>query len=124
MPSYVRGREQGRLLSDDLIAEAYASGETADSIAQRAGCCGVTVLDIVRKAGLEVRRPGSPPRHKPRTISDDEIIRRYRSGQAGPLIADAAGCTAGTIYRLLRSLGVHVRPPPSGNGGRRKRGDG
>lgn len=122
MPSYVRGRERGRLLTDDQIVEAYVSGETADRIAQRAECTGVTVLQIVRRAGHEVRRPGAgAPR--PRTLSDAEIIRRYREGQAGPRIADAAGCTAGTIYRLLRQYEVEIRPPVRPN--RRKgRADG
>lgn len=124
MPSYVRGRERGRLLSDDQITELYASGETADAIAQKAGCCGVTVLELVRKAGLPVRKPGAPPSHKPRTISDSEIVRRYRAGQSGPLIADAADCTPSTIYRLLRGLGVEVRPPQNPRGGRKARGDG
>lgn len=125
MPSYVRGRERGRLLSNAEVVEAYVSGETAESIAQRARCCGVTVLQIVRAAGEPVRRPGAPPTHKPRTISDSEIVRRYRAGEHGPLLADAAGCTPGTIYRVLRAHGVEVRPPPvAGRGGRPKTHEG
>lgn len=119
MPSYVRGRERGRTLSDELIAQAYASGETADSIAQRAQCCCATVLEIVRKAGIEARRPGKgAPRQ--RLIGDDEIIRRYRAGEPGPRLADAAGCTPGTVYRILRTYDVPVRPSATRNGGRKK----
>lgn len=125
MPSYVRGRERGRLLDDTEIVEAYLSGETADSIAQRAACCGVTVLQIIRRAGVAVRKPGAKPAHKPRRISDGELVRMYRDGKSGPLIADLAGCTPGTVYRVLRSLGVPVRPSPSRTGGRKKaRADG
>ena len=125
MPSYVRGREKGRLLSDDQITDLYVSGETADAIAQEAGCCGVTVLEIVRRAGVPVRKPGAPPSHKHLAISSAEIIRRYRDGQSGLLIADAAGCTPSTVYRVLRSHGVEVRPSPSRTGGRKAaRGDG
>jgi hypothetical protein len=124
MPSYVRGRETGRKLSDDEIVRAYVSGETSDSIALRAECCGVTVLQIIRRAGVAVRKPGAPPNHKSRLISDAEIIRRYRAGEAGPILADAAGCTPGTIYRVLRNHGVEVRPSPSRTGGRPKTHEG
>jgi hypothetical protein len=120
MPSYVRGREHGRTLPDEQIVRLYVSGETADRIALRAGCCGVTVLQIIRRAGVPVRKPGAPPTHKPRAISDAEIIRRYRAGDPGPRLADAAGCTPGTVYRVLRQHGVEVRPPPNPNVGRRK----
>lgn len=121
MPSYVRGREKGRLLRDEEIVEAYVSGETADSIAMRSGCTGVTVLQIVRRAGHEVRRPGAgAPR--PRTLTDAQIIQKYRAGEHGPAIADQASCTAGTVYRILRTYGVPVRPSMSRNGGGRRKG--
>lgn len=120
MPSYVAGRQRGRLLSNEEIADAYRSGESADLIAQRACCSGVTVLQIVRAAGVPVRKPGAPPSPRPRTLSDNEIIRRYRAGEAGTRLADAASCTPGTIYRLLRHHGVEVRPPPNPHAGRRK----
>jgi hypothetical protein len=81
------------------------------------------VLQIVRDAGIPVRKPGkATPR--PRTLSDAEIIRRYREGQPGPQIADAASVTPNTIYRVLRTYGVAVRPPLTPNGGRKKAHDG
>jgi hypothetical protein len=86
----------------------YASGLDADSIGYRAGCCGTTVLAIVRAAGGTVRAPGSNP-GKPLRLSADVIVRRYLAGESGPILADAAGCTPSTIYRLLRQHGVTMR---------------
>lgn len=118
MTSYTRRR---RTLPDEEIVKLYVDErQDSETIAFRAGCSSSTVLAIVRAAGHEVRRPGSPPPLKPRMISDAEIIRRYRDGQAGPRIADAAGCTPATVYRILRDHDVTVRPPPSLNGGRKK----
>lgn len=122
MPSYVRGK-RARTLDDPEIIRLYVEEQLdGESIGIRAGCSGTTVLDIVRSAGHPIRPPGrGVPR--PRLIPDAEIARRYRAGEDGPRLAQAAGCTPGTIYRLLRLQGVHVRPPPSSNGGRRKARD-
>lgn len=119
MPSYVRGRENGRTLDNQQIVDLYLSGETAESIAQRAQCCGATVLQIVRQAGHPVRKPGKAPT-KPLLISDSDLVRRYRAGEPGTLIAIAAGCTPSTVYRALRNLGVEIRPAPSVSNARMK----
>lgn len=109
MPSYVRGRQR-RTLTDMQIVEAYVRGETSDDIALRAGCSGATVLDIVRNAGEVIRKPGKRQR-KPLKLTDEEIARRYRSGQPAAVVADAAGCTGDTVYKIVRRLGGTVRPP-------------
>lgn len=108
MPSYRRGRLASRLIPDDKIVELYASGLDADSIGYRAGCCGTTVLNIVRDAGGTVRPAGSNPA-KPLKLTAAEICKRYLAGESGPILADAAGCTASTVYRLLRAHGVVMR---------------
>ena len=114
MPSYVRGRERRRLTDEQIIA-LYVGGMDADTIGFRAGCSGTTVLNIVRKAGHPIRQAGrGAPRH--RNISDEEIISRYRDGQSGPAIADAAGCSASGVYHVLRRNGVALRPAPTGRG--------
>lgn len=112
MPSYVRGRKR-RALDDAEIIRLYIEEHLdSESIAFAAQCSSTTVLDIVRAAGHPVRRPGrGAPRH--RHVSDEEIIQRYRAGQDGPRLAAIAGCTPGTIYRLLRRHNVPVRPPPN-----------
>lgn len=119
MPSYVRGKRV-RKLDDETIIRLYVEERMdGESIGIEAGCSGTTVLDIVRKAGHPIRPPGrGVPR--PRHISDGEIARRYRAGEDGPRLAQAAGCTPGTVYRILRTMGVDVRPPPSLRDGLRK----
>lgn len=111
MATYVRGRGIRRL-SDAEIAELYRSGLDSDSIAARAQCSGTTVLAIARAAGVEIRKPGNSVYRK-LNLSTDEIVARYKDGQSGPVIADAAGTTANTIYKLLHRAGVQRRPPGS-----------
>jgi hypothetical protein len=65
-------------------------------------------LAIVRAAGGAVRTPGSSQRRSLR-LSDVEIISLYQSGLSGTVVADRAGCTTGTIYRLLEASGVPRR---------------
>lgn len=110
MPSYQRGHARnGRHLTDAEIVELYAAGADALSIGMRAGCCDTTVRNLVRAAGGVVRPRGGRPR-RALLISGDEIVRLYRSGLGGVELADRAGCAPGTIYRVLRESGVHVRP--------------
>lgn len=108
MVSYRRGRPVAKLLTDEQIAELYASGLDADTIGYRAGCSGSTILAIVRASGGTVRSPGSKP-DKPLKLSAEDLVRRYQAGDSGPILAEAAGCTASTIYRVLRSHGVTIR---------------
>jgi hypothetical protein len=108
VPSYRRGRLTSRLVSDAEIVALYASGLDADTIGYRAGCCGTTVLAIVRASGGTVRSPGAG-RDKPLKLSAEVIVRRYLAGESGPMIADAAGCVASTVYRVLRRHGVTLR---------------
>jgi hypothetical protein len=96
------------MIPDDKIVEMYASGIDADSIGYRAGCCGTTVLTIVRASGGTVRPPGSNP-GKPLRIDEATICKLYRAGESGPIIAAAAGCAPSTVYRILRSHGVTMR---------------
>jgi hypothetical protein len=122
MPSYVRGRKYRRIGDDEIVRLYVEAGLDADTVGFRAGCSGTTILKIIRASGHPVRRAGrGAPRH--RNISDEEIIERYRSGQSGPLIADAAGCTPGTIYHLLHRNGVTTRPAPTGRGRFKAPGD-
>jgi hypothetical protein len=109
MPCYIGGRKD-RTISDAEILRLYVDeGMDSDSIGAAAQCSAATVLAIVRAHGGIIRPPGGKRRNPVLKIPVAEIIRRYREGQSGPLIADAAGCTASTLYRLLRSHGVTIR---------------
>lgn len=109
MVSYVRGKSGGRLLTNQQIVDAYVGGENSISIGLRANCDSVTVLNICRAAGVPIR-PRGPSVRKTLALTDEEIIRLYtQTGLSGPTIADRAGCTTNTIYRVLRLAGVTLR---------------
>jgi hypothetical protein len=108
MVSYIRGRI--RTLSDAEIVGRYLAGDNTDAIGLDANCTPDTVLYLVRRAGHKPR-PRGPRSDKTLLITDDEIIRLYRSGLSGPVIAAKAGTTPATIYGRLRRYNVPRRPP-------------
>lgn len=124
MPSYVRGQKVRRL-SDPEIYRLYVEDLLdSDTIGAAAGCSSTTVLNIVRENGGVVRPPGGQRRNPTFLIPPSEMIRRYREGQSGPKVAQAAGTSTGTLYRMLRANGVTIRPTPSLIASRKRRGDG
>lgn len=107
MVSYVRGRI--RTLSDAEIVGRYLAGGNTDAIGLDANCTADTVLYLVRRSGHKPR-PRGPRSDKTLLITDDEIVRLYRSGLSGPVIAERAGTTPATVYARLRKAGVQRRP--------------
>jgi DNA-binding CsgD family transcriptional regulator len=115
MSDPMRYTTRQRSLSDDEIVSLYRELLDSDAVGARAGCSGMTVLSIVRRAGLPVMpRGGRPGRRAPLALADDEIVRRYEAGQHARDIAADAGCSDSTIYRLLDRLGVPRRKSPVG----------
>jgi predicted HD phosphohydrolase len=102
MTSYTRTR---RTMTDEQLAADYAANRDTMATAMRGGVCTATVLAAVRKHGLghliQPRGKATVGRLPVVGLPADEIVRRYRAGQSGPLIAAAAGCPVGTIYRIL-----------------------
>jgi hypothetical protein len=109
MPQYIRGRPSQRVIADEEILRLYVEEELdSDTVGYRAGCCGSTVLEIVRKLGGVVRTRG---KSKTLKLTDAEIIQRYKDGASGLTLAEQAGCEHTTIYRELHSHGVKTRTP-------------
>jgi hypothetical protein len=119
--SYIRRR---RTLSDAEIFRLYVEEKRdSDTIGAMAECSSTVVLNIVRSLGGIIRPPGGR-RSADLLIPVSDIVRRYRDGQSsGPMLAQAAGTTPNTIYKLLREHGVPIRPP-IGGGRRKARADG
>lgn len=107
MVSYIRGRI--RTLSDREIVSAYLAGGDSSEIGARANCTADTVLYLVRRSGHKPR-PRGPRSTKTLTLTDEMIVKLYRSGLSGPVIAERAGTTPATIYGRLRKAGVARRP--------------
>jgi hypothetical protein len=96
-----------RTLPDEEIVRLYVGGLDSDSVGARANCSSTAVLDLVRAAGHQVRKPGG--RKHAIAMPEDEICRRYQGGESGPVIALAAGCTPSSIYSILKKHGVARR---------------
>lgn len=107
MVSYIRGRL--RTLSDQEIVSAYLAGGDSSEIGALANCPPDTVLYLVRRAGHQPR-PRGPHSTKKLALTDEMIIRLYREGLSGPVIAERAGTTPATIYGRLRRYNVPRRP--------------
>jgi hypothetical protein len=99
--------ERRRRLPDDEIVRLYVEGLDSDSVGARANCSGTAVLGLVRAAGYPVRQPGG--RKHDVALPEDEICRRYLSGQSGPVIARVALCTPSSVYNILKKHGVPRR---------------
>lgn len=108
MPTYTRTGQ--RRLPDEEIIALYLSGLDSETVGFRASCSPTTILDIVRRAGHQVRPPGNRP-SRPKLLTDGEIIRQYRNGATGPEIAAAAGVTPNTVYAILKREGIPRRAP-------------
>lgn len=104
-----------RRMTDEQIVAAYLESRDTFKVAWDAGLCSQTVLVIVRKAGHgdKIARPGQATagryRSVPKDIGEAEIIRRYLAGDSGPKIAQAIGCTAGTVYGVLERNNIERR---------------
>jgi hypothetical protein len=111
MASYTRIK---RVMTDEQLAADYAACLDTVATAMRGGVCTATVLAAVRRCGLGhlVKRPGSATlgRIADAGMPAHEVVRRYRAGQSAPLIAAAAGCAVGRIYRILDHHNVSRRP--------------
>lgn len=112
MPSYTRFQ---RTHTDAEIAALYQELRDSEKVAFQTNISPANVLIIVRKLGLGHLIPrrghGSKGARKPLAITDAEIGRRYRAGENGPELAEAAGCSTKTIYELLDSQGIQRRSP-------------
>jgi hypothetical protein len=109
----IRPHGVGRFLPDAEILRLYAGGVDSETIGFRAGCSGGTVIKVVRRLGGAVRGRAGRPAGYQRSLSDAEIIARYRNGETGREVAEAAGCTPPTIYHILSRHGVPRRPAHS-----------
>jgi hypothetical protein len=109
-PSYTRIK---RTMSDEQLVADYEQCRDSLAVACRGGVCSATVLAAVRKAGkghlIPPRGSATLNRHRALSISDEAIVARYLDGQSGTQIAQAIGCDAGMVYRILARAGVPRR---------------
>lgn len=105
-PSYTR---QKRTMTDGQVVALYLELKDSQLVGIKAHCSPETVRALVRAAGHEVLpRGGLPDRHALH-IPPEQICERYRAGQSGAEIAQAAGTYPAKVYRILRQHGVDIR---------------
>lgn len=118
--SFTRRR---RLLDDAEIIRRYREIGDSVRVSIEAGIDPTRVLAICRAAGVPINKPGGRRGRIRLKLTEEEIVRRYRAGESGPTLADAAGCSTRHIYDILDRLGVPRRPPTIGlKRGRRRAG--
>lgn len=98
----------------DAAVAAYQAGESSEKIAKRIGVQALTVLNWVRRAGVDVR-PSVPARKLP-AEARAEAVAAYATGESTQSIANRYGVAARTIRDWAREAGVSIRPrghPPN-----------
>jgi hypothetical protein len=98
---------RARCMTDKEICQMYVDCGDSETVAYHAQCSGTTVLNIVRRNGIEVAKRGG--RRKPLPATDAEICRLYLSGQSGVMIAHELGTHPVTIYDILERRGIERR---------------
>ena len=83
--------------TDEEIVARYLGGSSSLDVALDAGCTAECVRDLVLKAGHKMRKRGGRKPNRERSISDDELVRRYEAGESGVALADLCGCSTSMI---------------------------
>ena len=103
-------RPVGPVRSAELPPEAkrlYESGLTIEQVARQFGVGATVAGQRLREIGAEIRPSGSRFVH---LLTRDRLRTLYvLEGRTMRSIADEAGCSIGTVYRLLKRLGVRRR---------------
>lgn len=104
------------------IAERYGNGECSPALAKEFGCHTKTITNIVKRNGVDVRKPGGTEK----TVGDEDVDRMvelYSGGISQEKIGDEIGVSQPIVSRYLRSAGVETgrrtgEDHPNWNGGR------
>lgn len=101
-----------RSMTDEQICAMYAEHGDSLTVGLHANCSSTTVLDIVRRNGGKVGPPGGPRRSRVlHRLTAEQICQRYKAGESGVAIAEAAGCSTATVYTTLEAHGIPRRRP-------------
>lgn len=92
---------------ENLIVAIYEKGSSAKKIAEKLGAGHQTVLSVLKKKGVRLRRK------KERFVSKEklyEMCSLYESGASFQDVAERFGLSWDLVNRLLKEEGVVVRP--------------
>jgi len=88
----------------DIVAR-YEAGETSTALAAEYGVAKSTVLNLLRSAGVAVRRQPLTPQQV------SEAARLYDSGLSLSQVAERLSVNQETMRMALKSAGIALRPP-------------
>jgi lambda repressor-like predicted transcriptional regulator len=89
----------------DALATAYEEGKTIKELAAHFGIHRVTVKELLRRHGVELRRAG---------LASDDVTAAsllYADGWSLAKLGHKFGVDAATVWRALRTSGVTRRTP-------------
>ncbi len=92
---------------EDTVCDLYASEHTSWEIAEELGCSQRTVLNILRRHGVESRHPG---RWKVSAELRKTLAREYEEGNIPERLASLHGISMASVYYNLHQAGVDVVP--------------
>lgn len=98
-----------RTLTDSEIVQMYLSGTDSMTVGLEAHCDGQTVLNLVRAAGYQTRKPGGVKRNRQSSLTVEDAAKLYQSGLSVQEVADRAGLDRETMANRLRQHGVEIR---------------
>lgn len=90
------------------VIEAYNNGETTTSIARRLGVSSEPVRNVLRSAGVAIRRAGPVKKVTEEQLSF--MLDGYKRGASSEELAADLNLSATTVTRCLKKAEVTIRP--------------
>ena len=108
------GETQGPENSPERLAELYRSGLSMAQIAAATGMTGSRIYKTLLRLGVKMRGRNEkrPSVLRSMRITPEEMAALYESGASIETVAMKAGVRSSYAARLLRNLGVAIRPRP------------
>lgn len=90
---------------NEEMAKRYLSGESSNAIAPDYNVSDVTVCNILKRMGVEMRHATDNTNH----LDDDVVIKLYLSGKSTNAIGEMFGVSHRAISDRLKRNGVYIR---------------
>ena len=86
---------------DDRVAQLYQAGMSIPAVAKTVKIGNKSVMDALKRKGVEIRRRGPIPR-----LSDPKVLELALSGLTVKQIATEMKCSRQTVYKHLKATGA------------------
>lgn len=100
------------------IRDMYLGGMGLPKIAHALGRSQTFVSGRLKKAGVELRKPGNPQKERlNRRVPESDLgvaVQRYKNGESAKAIERSGNVSKPTLIRELRRLGIEIRMQATG----------